>query len=524
MRRRNHVIIPFALSTALAGCLGGAGAPDESEGVRDDSISQPACQVSYVIRDSWNGGFVADMAITNNTGSPYNGWKLTFAMPSGQKVQNLWNGKVTQSGANVSVLNESYNGSVPSGGSVSLGFVGNGAAAKPASFAVNGVTCNVPGGGGSSSSSTTSSSTTSSTAATTSSSTGTPTSPTGWLHTSGAQIVDSTNHPVRITGINWFGMETSTYAPHGLWARSMTSYLDQIKSLGYNTLRVPFASQMLDPGSTPNGIDFGKNPALVGLSPVQVLDRLVAEAGARGLKIILDRHRPDSNAQSALWYTAQYSEQRWIDDWKMLAQRYKNDPTVIGVDLHNEPHGAATWGSGDPATDWRLAAQKAGNAVLSVNPHLLIIVEGVEQADGTGYWWGGNLHAAGAKPVTLNVPNQLVYSIHDYPASIAAQPWFSDGSYPNNLPGVWDDRWGYLVKNGTAPVLIGELGTKYQTKTDQAWLGKLAQYIDQNNLSFTYWCLNPNSGDTGGILADDWVTVNQAKQAVIKPILAPLLP
>ena len=329
---------------------------------------------------------------------------------------------------------------------------------------------------------------------------------------------------MRITGINWFGLETSNYAPHGLWSRSMGSMLDQVKTLGYNTLRVPFSSQLLDPGSTPNGIDFGQNPSLSGLSGLQILDELIAEAGARGLKVFLDRHRPDSGAQSALWYTAQYSEQRWIDDWKMLAQRYANEDTVIGADLHNEPHGAATWGSGDPATDWRMAAEKAGNAVLSVNPKLLIIVEGVEQADNTGYWWGGNLHAAGAKPVNLSVAHQLVYSAHDYPASVSQQPWFSDPGYPANLASVWDDRWGYLVKNGVAPVLVGEFGSKYQTSSDQQWMGALAQYIQSRGISFSYWCLNPDSGDTGGILGDDWVTVNQSKQAVITPILAPMLP
>lgn len=419
----------------------------------------------------------------------------------------------------------------PAGGGGSGGSLGDGGASSSsssgASSSSSSSTSTASSSTSASSSSTSASSTSSSSSSTssTSSSSSSGTGPTtGWLHTSGAQILDAADQPVRLTGLNWFGLETPSFAPHGLWARPMGALLDQVKALGYNTLRVPFSTQMLDPGSTPNSIDFGQNPGLAGLTPLQILDALVSAAGARGLKIILDRHRPDAGGQSALWYTAQYGEQRWIDDWTMLAQRYAQDPTVIGADLHNEPHGNATWGSGDPATDWRLAAQKAGDAVLAQNPHLLVIVEGVEQSDGTGYWWGGNLHAAGAKPVSLAVPHQLVYSIHDYPSTIAAQPWFTDPSYPNNLPAVWDDRWGYLVKNGVAPVLVGEFGTRYQTASDQAWMGKLAQYLQGGGLSFTYWCLNPNSGDTGGILADDWITVNQDKQGVLQPLLAPLLP
>jgi endoglucanase len=170
---------------------------------------------------------------------------------------------------------------------------------------------------------------------------------------------------------------------------------------------------MLDAGSTPNGIDFGQNPDLRGLSAFEVLDRLVAGARTRGLRIILDRHRPDANAQSALWYTGAYDEARWIRDWITLARRYRDDPTVIGVDLHNEPHGAATWGDGNMATDWRLAAERAGNAVLAVNPDLLIVVEGIERYAGTSYWWGGNLRGARTAPVRLPVPGRVVYSPHD---------------------------------------------------------------------------------------------------------------
>ena len=345
----------------------------------------------------------------------------------------------------------------------------------------------------------------------------------GYFHTSGASIVDANGNPVRMTGLSWFGLETSNYAPHGLWTRSMGAFLDQIKSLGYNSIRVPFCTQLFDAGSTPNGIDFTQNPDLQNLTGIQILDKLVDGATARGLRIILDRHRPDSGAQSELWYTAQYSEARWISDWTMLAGRYKGNATVIGFDLHNEPHGSATWGDGNMATDWRLAAERAGNAILAVNPELLIVVEGVQTVNGASYWWGGNLMNAGADPVTLSVANQLVYSIHDYPASVSTQTWFTDPTYPSNLSGVWDSYWGYLVTQNVAPVWVGEFGTLDQTTSDQQWFGAMASYLTSKKLSFAFWALNPDSGDTGGLLADDWVTVNADKQTVLAPLLAPPL-
>lgn len=344
-----------------------------------------------------------------------------------------------------------------------------------------------------------------------------------YLHTSGRQILDSANRPVRITGVNWFGLETSNYAPHGLWTRSMSSMLNQIRDLGYNTLRVPFSNQLFDSGSVPNGIDVNQNPDLVGLTGIQIMDKLVAGARDRGLKIILDRHRPDANGQSELWYTGAYPESRWISDWQMLATRYLNNDTVIGFDLHNEPHGPASWGDNNTATDWRLAAERAGNAILAINPRLLIIVEGIERVGNDYYWWGGNLSAAGTYPVRLNVANQLVYSTHDYPASVYGQSWFYAPNYPSNLAGIWESHWGYLMTANTAPVLLGEFGTRNQTTIDQQWFRTIADYISSRSMNFTFWSWNPNSGDTGGILQDDWRTVNADKQAVLQPLLAPLI-
>src|SRR5262249_27966514 len=148
--------------------------------------------------------------------------------------------------------------------------------------------------------------------------------------------------------------------------------------------------------------------------------------------------------------------------------------------------------------DWRLAAERAGNKILAANPNLLIVVEGIEQVGSNFYWWGGNLRSAGANPVRLPVSNQLVYSIHDYPKTVHDQAWFHDPSYPNNLAPLWDATWGYLIKDQTAPVLIGEFGTKDVDPSDKTWFHTLAGYIQTTSASFTYWSWNPDSGDTGG--------------------------
>ena len=346
-----------------------------------------------------------------------------------------------------------------------------------------------------------------------------------YLHTSGSQILDASNKVVGLSGVNWFGFETSNNAPHGLWTRNWKDMLDQIKREGYNVIRLPFSNAMLKQDMMPSGIDYQKNPDLAELTSLQVMDKIVRGANERGIKIILDNHRstqgggPESNG---LWYTSGYSEADWILDWKKLVRRYKYIPAVIGVDLRNEPYNAC-WGCGDSSKDWRLAAEKAGNAVLSVNPNLLVIVEGVAVHNGQNTWWGGNLIGAKEFPIRLNVPNRLVYSAHEYPETIYPQPWFSDSNYPNNLPAVWDKYWGFLVKENIAPVLIGEFGTRYETEKDKQWLSQFQGYVRQNKISWTYWSLNPNSGDTGGLLQDDWVTVHPTKQSILRQIQFPFI-
>ncbi len=161
----------------------------------------------------------------------------------------------------------------------------------------------------------------------------------GFLHTDGSSLVNAQGNPVVLTGINWFGLETESFAPHGLWARNWESILDQVRELGFNTIRLPYSNALLDPESMPNSINYEMNPDLEGLNGLEIMDKIVEGAGERGIKIILDRHRPGATAQSELWYTTQYDEERWISDWVMLAERYAGNDTVIGADLHNEPHG-----------------------------------------------------------------------------------------------------------------------------------------------------------------------------------------
>ncbi|WP_458008556.1 cellulase family glycosylhydrolase [Flavobacterium sp. PL002] len=360
-----------------------------------------------------------------------------------------------------------------------------------------------------------------------------------FLSTSGNTLIDASGKEVRLTGINWFGFETAMYKPHGLWTRDMKSVLQQIKDLKFNCVRIPWTDAMLEPGVTIQIDSYGTD-SYSGVSPmnadiknvttpIQLLDQLVKYCQELNLKVILDNHAriADGYLSETIWYSAKVPETKWIENWVLMANRYKDYDAVVGFDLDNEPHGkvagspeTATWGNSNPATDWNKAVERCGNAILAVNPNVLIVAEGIESYGGDNYWWGGNLIGAKTYPIVLSKANKLLYSPHEYGPTVFEQPWFSDSTFPDNMSAIWDKNFGYLYNNNTSPLLVGEFGIKTAGGKDEIWMKSFLKYMG-SKYSWTFWCFNPNSGDTGGIVGDDWSTLVQWKYDLLKPYLAP---
>jgi len=369
-----------------------------------------------------------------------------------------------------------------------------------------------------------------------------------YWHTAGNRIVDSAGHPVRIAAVNWFGMENQWFVPAGLDIQPLDAILTRIKDLGFNTIRLPFSNQLVEENPTVTD-HLDANPTLRGLHALDLLDRIIDAAGQHRLRIILNDGRSEVGTQpetNGLWYTPAYPESAWIQDWRTLVTRYQGNATVIGVDLRNEPHTGppgpwsvqsylhqgATWGPyhgvESAATDWRLAAARGGNAVLSINPHLLIFVEGIQQYPNTAwpggvesYWWGGILYPALRYPVRLSVSHQLVYSPHEYGPLKWQMPFFGPHMTYAGLAAIWDQHWGFLehlASNRETPIFIGEFGTCGNTMAclqDQTagsegqWFGFLMRYLKQHpEISWGFWAVNGTNHlgnpTPGYILTKDW--------------------
>lgn len=321
------------------------------------------------------------------------------------------------------------------------------------------------------------------------------------LRTRGIEIVDSAGTPVRLKSVNWFGAESGEFVVGGLDKQRLEIIAGLIRKGGFNSVRLPWSNELVERNPAVARDRLAANPELRGMRGLEILDRVVDALGRQGLMVILDNHRSrgdwccDERHGDGLWYTREYPESAWLADWRTMAARYRDRRFVVAAELRNEIRPdpglslKPSWGDGNPQTDWRAAAMRGGEAVLAVNPRLLIIVGGIDYQTRLDYVRGA--------PVGLSVPNRLVYAAHDYAwnrsgAELADPRLFADTSY---------QRWGFVLEPGkpwSAPLYLSEFGGCTQPGPDgkpcaqdrRVFPGAMARYLQGNRISWAWWPLN----------------------------------
>jgi aryl-phospho-beta-D-glucosidase BglC (GH1 family) len=369
-----------------------------------------------------------------------------------------------------------------------------------------------------------------------------------WLHVEGNKVVDANGRAVWMTGVNWFGFNCTERVFHGLWSAHFPTMMKSIADHGLNTLRVPISVELIlewkaGVFKTPN-VNTYANPELTGLNSLQIFDRTLELANQYGIKVLLDMHSAEADNSGhvyPLWTHGKFTEADFYAAWEWIAARYKTNDTLVAFDLKNEPHGKAfqetefaIWDNSSASNNWKRVAQEAATRILAINPNVLILVEGIESYPKEGVpwtsrdvhqyyntWWGGNLRGVTEFPVTVpGHQSQIMYSPHDYGPSVYDQPWFYEGFNMDTLiKDVWFDNWLYIHDKQIAPLLIGEWGGHMDAGRNQAWMTYLRDLMIKKKIHHTFWCLNPNSGDTGGLIGYDWATWDAAKYGLVKPSL-----
>ncbi len=377
-----------------------------------------------------------------------------------------------------------------------------------------------------------------------------------WLHVEGTNIVDKDGKKVWLTGANWFGFNCRERMLLDSYHSNIVKDIEIVADKGINVVRLPIATDLLyawSKGQYPESTDTSyNNEALEGLNSYELFHYMLENFKRVGIKVILDVHSAETDNMGhshPLWFKGTITEEIFKSAWVWAANHFKNDDTVIGFDLKNEPHTntgtlkimsqSAIWDDSNRATNWKRVAQETAIKILEVHPNVLIFVEGVEiypkdgkwddeQVDtspwtGTndyyGNWWGGNLRGVKDYPINLGkYQKQLVYSPHDYGPLVYEQEWFKGDFVTANDAAAkkilydecWKENWAYIMEDGIAPLLVGEWGglTEGGDKlldVNKKYLRSMRDYIIENKykLHHTFWCINIDSADTGGLFTRD---------------------
>lgn len=517
-----------------------------------------AYTVTYSAGNGWTDGDTKmcslELSLTNHSDTAVEGWNLVLNVDSLVSAQG-WDGTWSVDGDVVTITNAEYNKSIAPGASVVLGCnIGTKTDLSIASAALNDAKCNVEKGSVDRNAQNNAQNNNGNGQNKTVDVPTLLTRPENavqgddWLFTDGNKIVDKDGKQVWLTGVNWFGYNTGTNTFDGLWNSQLRPTVKGIADHGFNLIRVPISAQLINQwaaGDYPRAnYNNAYNEELNAMNSLEIFEYFLALAEENGIKVMMDIHSAETDASGHnvnLWYTDKVSVEDYYKALEWMAERYKDNDTVIAYDLKNEPHGkpnegknAAIWNDSKDANNWKYVAETAAAKVLSKNPNVLILVEGTEiypikkggdysSANADDYyfnWWGGNLRAVADYPIDLGkYQNKLVYSPHDYGPTVYAQPWFQkDYTYDSLMKDCWHDNWLYIHEEKIAPLLIGEWGG-FMREPNLKWMTYMRQLISTYHLNHTFWCLNANSGDTGGLLLDDFTTWDSEKYNFVKEVL-----
>ena len=301
----------------------------------------------------------------------------------------------------------------------------------------------------------------------------------GFVRTQGEQLVDGSGQPLLLRGINlgnWFEVEGYMFhfddgpqSPREIedltkellgpakaeefWRQWRASYitqadLDRIHAMGFNSIRVPLHWKF-----------FSSDDA----EGFKLVDRLLEWARKDGLYVILDLHcapggQTGSNIDDSWGYPWLYSSQEAQDEtvavWKRIAARYKNNPTVLGYDLLNEP--LPNWPKLAPLKRELVPVyMKISAAIRQVDHNHILILGGANWDTDIGVFSG-----------TFD-PN-MMFTLHKY---------WTEKTDASVIQPYLDFRREHHV-----PIWLGESG-----ENKDAWVEAFRKTLEQNNVGWAFW-------------------------------------
>lgn len=277
--------------------------------------------------------------------------------------------------------------------------------------------------------------------------------------------------------------------------------LDQLFRLGINFIRLPIYYKAVQD-------EAGR------FTNFSVIDRILNHCADRGLYVLLDLHGAPG-AQSKEVHSGQAGYNRLFEDseeglayrnqtlalWQALASRYKDNTTVMGYDLLNEPFGAAEHDPTFVAANglWTFYNQLY-QAIRAVDPGHIIVMESIP----SGMDWD-----------TLPPPSRygwsnVVYQFHYYGFTFDEQGKINGVLSPEDHRTYIADKIDQSRQNDyQVPVLVGEFNGFDQLANWESYLRAFAR----QHWSSALWSYkaHPSRGNWGLFVHadynDDWPLV-----------------
>ncbi len=252
--------------------------------------------------------------------------------------------------------------------------------------------------------------------------------------------------------------------------------IDYIASTGANTIRLPFHYKLFTDedymGLTANQDGFAR------------VDSVVEWCKANGLYLILDMHdapggQTGDNIDDSFGYPwlmeSEKSQKLFCDIWQKIADRYKDEPTILGYELMNEPVATYFEENRDELNAKLIDVYRKGvMAIRQVDPNHIILI-GAPQ-------WNSNF----APLEGVDFGEQIMYTCHRY----------GGDPTPEAIQSYIDFR-----DNANLPMYMGEIGHN----TDR-WQADFVKTMKDNNIGYTFWPYKKrdNSCMMGIIMPEEW--------------------
>jgi hypothetical protein len=341
------------------------------------------------------------------------------------------------------------------------------------------------------------------------------------LHTDGRWVKDANGDIVRLEGaaVFWRFMYASTY-----YAYNPLAYTDEIDEASMDIFKASGANFIR---LTVNGWTWYVKQAP---NYIAAVDTVVSWAQARGIMIVLDNHGWYNVDTSSNYFSSKVQEitnSTDFADWEnfmvALAQRYKNNPTVIGFDMLNEPPAvtASDWAgytSQQAWGKWTTNVLTVVRAIHAVDPNYLCFVEPLGSSADTD-----DMAYFQANP--LQEPN-IVYSTHtymawDYPYTSVTRYAvdYGNGNFASakqEMAATYYERFIDMM-DSNLPVAVMESGVYRCTTVNKAtcdpnwnvWIDDALTLYDSYGVSFSWFPFDPDRSSSSliSLLSADQVSL-----------------